>query len=113
MKHDTDVLVVGGGLNGPVLALALAQGGIASIVLDAAPPGSSAAPDFDGRAYAIALSSRRMLAALGIWPAVAAEAQAIEAIRIGDGRAGEGAAPGFLHFDQHEIPEGPMGHIVE
>lgn len=113
MEHDSDVLIVGGGLNGPVLALALAQGGIGSVVLDAAPAETRAAPDFDGRAYAIALSSRRMLAALGVWPAVAAHAQPIEGIRIGDGRAGEGASPGFLHFDQHEIPEGPMGHIVE
>ena len=49
--RDCDVLIVGGGLNGPVLALALAQGGLASIVLDAqslaarAPSrGSTAAP---------------------------------------------------------------------
>lgn len=113
MTRDTDVLIVGGGLNGPALALALAQGGLRSIVLDAAPAAETGARDFDGRAYAIALSSRRMLAALGVWPAVAARAQPIEGIRIGDGRAGEGAAPAWLHFDQHEIPEGPMGHIVE
>jgi 2-octaprenyl-6-methoxyphenol hydroxylase len=113
MKPDTDVLIVGGGLNGPVLALALAQGGIASVVIDAAPLGATASPDFDGRAYALALSSWRMLAALDVWPAVASHAQAIEGIRIGDGRPGEGASPAFLHFDQHEIPEGPMGHVVE
>ena len=35
MGRDCDVLIVGGGLNGPVLALALAQGGLRSIVLDA------------------------------------------------------------------------------
>ena len=29
-----------------------------------------------------------MLAALGVWPAVASHAQAIEGIRIGDGRTG-------------------------
>ncbi len=113
MRQDSDVLIVGGGLNGPVLALALAQGGIASIVLDAAPAAATAAADFDGRAYALALSSRKMLEALGVWPAVAPHAQAIEGIRIGDGRAGEGASAAFLHFDQHEIPEGPMGHVVE
>lgn len=113
ISEATDVLIVGGGLNGPVLALALAQAGIASIVLDAAPAAAHAAPDFDGRAYALALSSRRMLAALGVWPAVARHAQAIEGIRIGDGRPGEGASPAFLHFDQHEIPDGPMGHVVE
>ena len=30
-----------------------------------------------------------------------------------DGRAGEGAAPFFLHFDHAEIEEGPMGHMLE
>lgn len=113
MANDCDVLIVGGGLNGPVLALALAQAGIASIVLDAQPRETREDPDFDGRAYALALASRRMLAALGLWARVAENAQPIEAIRIGDGRAGEGASPLHLHFDGQEIDEGPMGHILE
>jgi 2-octaprenyl-6-methoxyphenol hydroxylase len=113
MGNDCDVLIVGGGLNGPVLALALAQGGLTSIVLDAQSQAARADPEFDGRAYALALSTRRMLAALGLWSGLADRAQAIEAIKISDGRAGEGAARLFLHFDQHEIEEGPMGHILE
>jgi 2-octaprenyl-6-methoxyphenol hydroxylase len=113
MGRDCDVLIVGGGLNGPVLALALAQGGLSSIVLDAAPAEALAEPAFDGRAYALALSSRRMLAALGVWPRVAEHAQAIEGIDIGDARSGAESARAFLHFDQNEIPDGPMGHVVE
>jgi 2-octaprenyl-6-methoxyphenol hydroxylase len=113
MGRDCDVLIVGGGLNGPVLALALAQGGASSIVLDAGRRAAQAAPGFDGRAYALALASRRMLAALGLWSELAPRAQPIEAIRISDGRAGEGASRFFLHFDQNEIDEAPMGHIVE
>jgi 2-octaprenyl-6-methoxyphenol hydroxylase len=113
MARDCEVLIVGGGLNGPMLALALAQGGVGSIVLDAGSRTAQAAPDFDGRAYALALASRRMLAALGLWAGLAPHAQPIEAIRISDGRAGEGASRLFLHFDQNEIDEGPMGHIVE
>ena len=113
MARDCDVLIVGGGLNGPVLALALAQGGLTSLVLDAGSPAATAAPDFDGRAYALALGSRRMLGALGLWAGLAERAQPIEAIKISDGRAGEGPSRLFLHFDQHEIEEGPMGHILE
>jgi 2-octaprenyl-6-methoxyphenol hydroxylase len=113
MANDCDVLIVGGGLNGPVLALALAQGGLSSIVIDAGSAAAQAAPDFDGRAYALALGSRRMLTALGLWAGVAAEAQAIAEIKISDGRPGEGAAPLFLHFHGQEIHEGPMGHILE
>ncbi len=113
MANDCDVLIVGGGLNGPMLALALAQGGLSSIVLDAGSVTAQSAPDFDGRAYALALGSRRMLTALGLWPGLAGQAQAIEEIKISDGRPGAGAAPLFLHFHGQEIDEGPMGHILE
>jgi len=110
-RHD--VLIVGGGLNGPVLALALASGGVSSLVLDAAPRADFARADFDGRAYALALSSRRMVAALGLWRELEPKAQAIADIKISDGRAGYGASPLFLHFDHREIDEGPMGHFLE
>ncbi|HET9067284.1 MAG TPA: FAD-dependent monooxygenase, partial [Amaricoccus sp.] len=112
-KRDCDVLIVGGGLNGPVLALALAQGGLSSIVIDARPAEVRSDPEFDGRAYALALGSRRMLEALGLWRGLSREAQAIAEIKISDGRAGEGAGRFWLHFDGDEIDEGPMGHILE
>jgi 2-octaprenyl-6-methoxyphenol hydroxylase len=70
MSFDTDILIVGGGLNGTVLALALAQVGFESIVLDALPIDMRKGAAFDGRGYAIAQSSQRMLNALGVWDAV-------------------------------------------
>lgn len=113
MKWDCDILIVGGGLNGPALALALAQAGFSVAVVDARPAPARAEVGFDGRAYALALASCRLLSAIGVWPALAGEAQPILQIKASDGRAGEGAAPFFLHFDHAEIEEGPMGHMVE
>jgi 2-octaprenyl-6-methoxyphenol hydroxylase len=113
MGGNCDVLIVGGGLNGATLALALASAGIRPILLDAGARGVQAEADFDGRAYALSASSRRMLAALGLWARVAGDAQEIAGIRISDGRPGEGAAPGSLRFDGGEIEEGPMGHMLE
>ncbi len=112
-KMDAEILIVGGGLNGPCLALACAQAGLSSVVLDALPAVTRADAGFDGRAYALALASVRMLDALGIWGEVADHAQPILEIKASDGRAGEGAAPFFLHFDHAEIEEGPMGHMLE
>ncbi|MFT4717143.1 MAG: 2-octaprenyl-6-methoxyphenol hydroxylase, partial [Paracoccaceae bacterium] len=110
---ESDILIVGGGLNGPTLALALAQGGLRVTIVDALPLSKLTGGDFDGRAYALALASRRMLSALGIWGQVADQSQPILDIIASDGRAGEGAAPQFLHFDHSETEEGPMGYMVE
>lgn len=113
MTHDADILIVGGGLNGPCLALACAQAGLSSIVIDALPEDVRQGAEFDGRSYALALASVRMLRALGIWDGLEDAAQPILQIKASDGRAGEGAAPFFLHFDSAELEEGPMGHMLE
>ncbi len=110
---DTDVIIAGGGLNGPALALALAQGGLRVAVIDARPAPARAEAGFDGRAYALAIASKRLLQAVGIWPAVEGRAQPILKIKASDGRAGQGPAPFFLTFDSAEIEEGPMGFMVE
>ncbi|WP_412174926.1 FAD-dependent oxidoreductase [Albidovulum sediminicola] len=113
MKMNADVIVVGGGLNGPALALALARAGLSVTVVDAQPARARAEAAFDGRAYALAIASKRLLAAVGVWDRVADKVQPIREIKASDGRAGEGAAPFFLHFDSAEIEEGPMGFMLE
>lgn len=110
---DCDAIIVGGGLNGPALALALAQAGLRVTVIDATPAGARAEAAFDGRAYALAAASQRLLSAIGLWPAVAAQAQPILRIVASQGRAGTGASHFALHFDQAELEEGPMGFILE
>ncbi|RUS63396.1 FAD-dependent oxidoreductase [Pseudorhodobacter sp. E13] len=113
MEHDADILIVGGGLNGPALALALAQNGLSVVVVDARLAPARATPGFDGRAYSLAIASKRLLSAIGVWPRIADQVQPILEIKASDGHAGEGAAPYFLHFDHAEIEEGPMGFMAE
>ena len=113
MENDADVLIVGGGLNGPALALALAKGGLRVAVIDARPAQSRAEERFDGRAYALALASIRVLQALGLWRGLGDKAQPIRAIRASQGHAGQGPSPLFLGFDSSEIDEGAMGQMVE
>lgn len=110
---DADILIAGGGLNGPALALALAQGGLRVTVIDARPAPARAEAGFDGRAYALAIASKRLLQVIGIWPAVEGKSQPILKIKASDGHAGQGAAPFFLAFDSAEIEEGPMGFMLE
>lgn len=113
MTHDADILIVGGGLNGPALALALAQGGLKVCVVDARPARSRAQERFDGRAYALALASSRVLGALGMWQGLAPRTQPIRGIRASQGRSGQGASPLFLGFDASEIEDDAMGFMVE
>ncbi|MEF3048424.1 FAD-dependent monooxygenase [Pseudotabrizicola sp. L79] len=113
MEHDADILIAGGGLNGPALALALAQGGLRVIVVDARPAPARAEAGFDGRAYALALASKRLLTMIGLWDSLADKVQPMRQIKASDGHAGQGASPLFLHFDSAEIEEGPMGFMLE
>jgi 2-octaprenyl-6-methoxyphenol hydroxylase len=113
MEHDSDILIVGGGLNGPLLALAAARAGLSSTVIDALPEATRAEDGFNGKSYALALASLRLLRNLGVWDRVAENAQPMLDIKVSDGRAGEGPSPFFLHFDHAEIEEGPMGHMLE
>ena len=78
----TDVLIVGGGLAGPTLALALAREGLSSVLIDARPEAIS--DRYDGRSYALAVASRRLLARVGVWAHVANQAQPILAIKVAD-----------------------------
>ena len=113
MDFDADIAVVGGGLNGPALALALAQIGLRVTVIDTLPAATRTQDTFDGRSYALALTSVRLLQSIGVWDAVQENAQPMLEIKVTDGRAGEGASPFFMHFDHAEIEEGPMGQMVE
>lgn len=113
MKTDCDILIVGGGLNGPAMALALAHSGFSVTVVDALGEKIRKNAAFDGRAYALALTSQRLLDAIGIWGSVADTAQPMFEIKVSDGRAGEGPSPFWMHFDHSEIEEGPMGFMVE
>ncbi len=113
MALDSDILIVGGGLNGPCLSLALSQAGLTSTVIDALPVEATDADTFDGRSYALALASARLLIAIDVWDEVKANAQPMLEIKASDGRAGEGPSPFFLHFDHAEIEEGPMGYMLE
>lgn len=114
MEYDSDIVIVGGGLNGPALALALAQAGFGVTVVDALPRVVRSDADFDGRAYALAMASVRLLGAIGIWDGIMDRCQPMLEVKVSDGRAGTGPlSPFALHFDHAEMEEGPMGHMCE
>lgn len=113
MSERRDAVIAGGGLNGCAMALALANAGLNVTIIDRAQPSARLNPAFDGRGYALALASRRLLDALGIWKRVASQAQPILSVVVTDGRAGDGPSPFLLEFDHAELDEGPVGFMLE
>ena len=112
MELDADILIAGGGLNGTATALALASAGFQVMLVEPRSRAERKADDFDGRSYAFAISSMRVLQALDVWPRLK-DVQPILRIKVTDGRPGEGPSPLMLTFDHGEIEEGPMGYMVE
>ena len=102
-----DVIILGGGLVGLTLALALDRHDITSIVVDPAKPAAVMAADFDGRASAIASASWKMLETIGLSRHLAGQGCPIRAIRAADG-----LTPRALVFDTTE-QEGPLGIMFE
>lgn len=110
-QTDFDTCIVGGGMVGASLAIALADIGQRVAVIEAHPPGRPGQPSFDDRATALSNGSRRVFEALGVWPALAAHSTPIRRIHVSDkGRFGisridareEGvAALGFMVRNRH------------
>lgn len=103
----TDVIILGGGLVGQTLALALAAHGLKSAVIDRAPAEALLDAGYDGRVSAVASASWNMLRAIGLGEALDGKGCAIGAIRVSDG-----LAPGGLDFAPQE-EEGPLGIMFE
>lgn len=124
---NCDVIVVGAGMAGATLALALRSGGLEPVLVDRAPLSDQWAETFDGRASAIAFSAFRQWRSLGVGHALEPHAQRIDQIMVTDGRSPGAASmsnkgrrspsPFALRFDSAEIAdrvEGePLGYMLE
>ncbi len=118
-----DVVVIGTGLIGATLAVALASAGVSVVAIDRLAPAAMTDMRFDGRTTAVAWGARRALSRIGVWETMAPHAEPILDIRISDGRLEPERVTAatsllHLHFDHREAGEGPdrapaMGYIVE
>lgn len=112
MSHSTaqatfDIAIVGGGLVGASLALALAGTGLSLVVIEAQSPESESQPSFDDRTTALGNGSRRVFEALGIWSKLAEEAAPIRRIHVSDaGRFG------FARVEAQQLQLDALGYVV-
>lgn len=105
------VIIVGGGINGATLALALSHlsGGTLPVhLVEASDPSLTHHPGFDARAIALAQGTCQQLAYIGVWPALADCATAINTVHVSDrGHAG------FVTLQAQDYQTSALGQVVE
>ena len=104
------VIIIGGGLVGMTLALALDAHGVTSAVVDAADLDTTLTAGFDGRASAIASASAAMFRTIGLGAMLEAHACAIHRIRVSDGTVGR---PLIFDALESDGAGGALGHMIE
>jgi 2-octaprenyl-6-methoxyphenol hydroxylase len=102
-----DIVIVGGGMVGASLAVALAPLALKVALVESVPYDSAAQPSFDERTTALSNGSRRILDTLDVWRDVASSATPIRKIHVSDqGRFG------FARIDAAEQGLAAMGYVV-
>jgi len=113
--REFDIAIVGGGLVGASLALALADSAKRVALVEAAPPPAGAA-SWDERCIALNAASQRIFAALGVWPQLAPAAEPIRSTHISErGRFGVArfsAAEAGLEALGYNIPVRHLGTVL-
>jgi len=95
------------------LAIALRQGLGDPFTVTVADPALAHARSQDPRASAIAAAARRLFEAIGVWGAVAENAQPILDMVVTDSKLDDAVRPAFLTFGG-EVEEGePFAHMIE
>src|ERR1700730_7592076 len=114
MKREaTDVLIAGGGFAGLTLAIALRQALGPAFAVAVVDPALGKSHAGDERASAIVAAARQLFETLGVWQAVAAQAQPILDMVVTDSRLDDAVRAVFLTFAGEVEPGAPFAHMVE
>ncbi|WP_213878264.1 2-octaprenyl-3-methyl-6-methoxy-1,4-benzoquinol hydroxylase [Pseudomonas sp. dw_358] len=107
-----DLLIVGAGMVGSALALALRDSGLEVVLLDGGPlsvkPFAPSSP-FDPRVSALSMASQRMLERLGVWAGIVAR----RASPYAQMKVWDGSGTGHIQFAAGSVHAETLGHIVE
>lgn len=112
MEMRADLVIVGAGMVGSALALALRHSGLEILLVDGSPltvaPFDAEEP-FSARVSALSAASQRILARLGAWEGIASR-RACPYSRMA---VWDGSGTGLVHFSASSVHAEVLGHIVE
>jgi 2-polyprenylphenol 6-hydroxylase len=117
-SREFDVIVVGAGIVGAVMACLLRGQGFGTslrvaLVADRFKQMPQADADWDLRVFALSRASERLLKVCGIWDSLpAARVAPFQRMRVWE-RQGAAHGPGALSFDCADIGEPNLGYIVD
>ncbi|MFE1812147.1 2-octaprenyl-3-methyl-6-methoxy-1,4-benzoquinol hydroxylase [Metapseudomonas otitidis] len=109
---QADLIIVGAGMVGSALALALKDSGLDILLIDGSPLSVKpfdAEAAFEPRVSALSAASQRILDRLGAWPGVVAR----RASPYGEMQVWDGTGTGAIHFSAASVHADVLGHIVE
>lgn len=109
---QADLIIVGAGMVGSALALALEHSGLEILVVDGSPLGVrpfDAGSAFEPRVSALSAASQRILQRLDVWDGIAAR----RVSPYQDMRVWDGSGTGSVHFAAASVHAEVLGHIVE
>ena len=107
MDRDFDLVIVGGGMVGASLAVALSPLPLRVALVEAFAPDSDAQPSYDDRCTAISHGSQVILNTMGVWQDMEADASPIARIHVS-----EQGRPGIAHIDAREQGVPALGYVV-
>lgn len=112
MEIRADLLIVGAGMVGSALALALQGSGLNVVVVDGGPLSVKpfdAQAMFEPRVSALSTASQRILDRLGAWDGIAGRRTS----PYGEMQVWDGSGTGQIHFSAASVHADVLGHIVE
>ncbi|MCF6224712.1 MAG: 2-octaprenyl-6-methoxyphenyl hydroxylase [Xanthomonadales bacterium] len=107
-QNNFDIVIVGGGLAGASLALALADSPYKVAMIEAVDAVATSQPSYDDRTLAVAWTSCRILETLGIWDDLSSSATAIEEIFVS-----ELNRPGKVQLHAPDMGFKNFGSVIE
>ncbi|WP_443192581.1 2-octaprenyl-3-methyl-6-methoxy-1,4-benzoquinol hydroxylase [Pseudomonas indica] len=109
---QADLIIVGAGMVGSALALALEHSGLDILLLDGGPLSVKAfdrQAAFEPRVSALSAASQRILERLGAWQGMATR----RVSPYGEMQVWDGSGTGSIHFSAASVHAEVLGHIVE
>ncbi len=105
---ETDIIIIGGGLVGASLAVALKPSGRNVLLVESVHPQSDRQPSYDERTVALTHSAKLIFSAMGVWENI----QAIQAQPILDIHISNRGHFGQTHLSHKDARTDALGYVV-